>query len=151
MKTSALTVAARTQILSTCPLFAGIPAADRALLAEMMETERLRAGEILFEASDPSDRVYVVSEGRLVVCLPNESQPVRTLGPGDIIGEYGMFLNCGHSATIRAETDAALVSLDYTRFRSFLLRFPEAALVLLQTTVERLVAAESRARSSSHT
>ncbi|MBI5394962.1 MAG: cyclic nucleotide-binding domain-containing protein [Verrucomicrobia bacterium] len=151
MKTTALTVAARTRTLSTCPLFAGIPPADRALLAEMMETERLRAGETLFQAGDPSDRVYVVGEGRLAVFLPDETQPVRTLGPGDIIGEYGMFLNRGRSATLKAETDAALVSLDYTRFRSFLLRFPEAALVLLRTAVERLVAAETRARGSAQT
>lgn len=147
MKTSALTVAARAQVLSTCPLFAGIPAADRALLAEMMETERLWAGEILFEAGDPSDRVYVVSDGRLAVRLPNQSQSVRTLGPGDIIGEYGMFLNLGRSATLKAETDATLMSLDYLRFRSFLLRFPEAALALLQTAVERLVQAENKARA----
>ena len=150
MKTSALTATERTQILSTCPLFAGMPAADRALLAEMMETERLCADEILFEADDPSDRVYIVSEGRLAVFLSGELKPVRILGPGDIIGEYGMFLNRGRSATLKAETDAVLVSLDHIRFRSFLLRFPEAALVLFQTTVERLVAAESRAHSGSH-
>jgi CRP-like cAMP-binding protein len=144
MKTSGLTVSARAQVLSACPLFAGIPATDRALLAEMMETERLRASEILFEAGDPSDRVYVVSDGRLAVFLPNQSQPVRTLGPGDIIGEYGMFLNQGRTATLKAETDATLLSLDHKRFRSFLLRFPEAALALLEIAVERLVAAETR-------
>ncbi|MBI5684081.1 MAG: cyclic nucleotide-binding domain-containing protein [Verrucomicrobia bacterium] len=131
-------------------MFASIPVAERALLAEMMETERLCAGETLFEAGDPSDRVYVVSEGRVAVFLPDQSQAVRSLGPGDIIGEYGMFLNRGRSATLKAEADTTLMSLDHIRFRSFLLRFPDAALSLLQTTVERLVAAEDRARGGSH-
>lgn len=146
MKTTSLTVAARMRTLSTCPLFASMPATDRALLAEMMETEQLRAGEVLFQSGDPSDQIYVVDEGRLVVFLHDQQQPVRALAPGDIIGEYGMFLNRGRSATIKAETDAVLVSLDYTRFRSFLLRFPDAALVLLRAAVERLIAAENRTR-----
>ncbi len=150
MKPFSLDVAARIRILSTCSLFAGVPAADRALLAEMMETEQLYAGERLFEAGEASDRVYIVSEGRLVVVLPGQSQPVRVLGPGDVIGEYGMFLGHGRSATVQAETDTVLASLDYTRFRSFLLRFPGATLVLFQTAVERLVAAENRHHSGWH-
>jgi CRP-like cAMP-binding protein len=113
------------------------------VFAEMLATERFRAGEVLFEQGDPSDRVYLVAGGRLSVRIAGRPDPVRALGPGDLLGEYGMFAGRVRTATVRAETDASLLSVDEPRFRAFLLQFPQAALVLMKTAVERLVAAES--------
>jgi CRP-like cAMP-binding protein len=112
----------------------------------MMTTESLRDEEVLFEANDFSESVYVVAEGKLNVLLPPDPRPVRVLEPGDLLGEYGMFSNQARSATVQAAGEAVLLSLDYRRFRTFLLRFPETTLVLLKTTIERLLAAESRNR-----
>ena len=50
-----------------------------------------------------------------------------------------MVANKQRLATIRALTDTVLLSLDYERFRAFLLRFPEALFVLFETAVERLI------------
>jgi len=66
-----MTTADKITALATCAVFAGVPASERALLAEMMGVERLDAGEILFQAGDLSDRVYLVVDGRLRVFLPN--------------------------------------------------------------------------------
>jgi len=144
MRTPALAVVEKLRILAACPLFSGIPPADLAILAEMMRTESVAAGELLFQAGEHSDSAYVVAAGTLDVFLPNESLPVRALSPGDLLGEYGMLVDLARTATVRASTDAVLLSLDYQRFRAFLLRFPEAMLVLLKTAVRRLVAAESK-------
>jgi CRP/FNR family transcriptional regulator len=147
MNTMALSVTERIHTLGICPVFSGVPPADLAVLAEMMVTERLRAGELLFASGDPSDRIYVVAGGSLSVILPGEPRPVRTLGPGDLLGEYAMFSNMARTATVRADTDAVLLCLDYPRFRAFLLQFPEAALVLLKAAVQRLTALEGKHRS----
>jgi len=144
MNTTALSVDEKVRVLSTCPVFAGAPPGDRRVLAEMMGTERLAAGEALFESGDPSDRIYVVASGSLSVVLPGHAQPVRTLGPGDFLGEYGMFTDMARTATLRADAAAVLISLDYPRFRAYLLQFPEAALVLLKEAVRRLIALEAR-------
>ena len=143
MSTPALNAAEKARILSLCPVFAGVPPRDLGVLAEMMGTERLAAGETLFGSGEPSDRVCVVARGALSVLLPGQERPVRTLGPGDLLGEYGMFAHAGRTATVRAEGDAVVLSLGYPRFRAFLLQFPESALVLLRTAVERLVALEA--------
>lgn len=143
---TALTNAEKTSVLGACPVFAGVPPAELATLAEMMETEYLGAAEVLFEAGETCEDIYVVASGTLDVLLPPESRPVRTLGRGDLLGEYGMFSNQARTATVRTETDSVLLSLDYRRFRVFLLRFPESTLVLLRTTVERLLSAERRDR-----
>lgn len=145
---SALSAAERSRVLAACPVFSQVPAQSLGVLAEMMETERLAPEELLFEHGEPSDRVYVLAAGSLDVFLPGRSHPVRALGPGDLLGEYGMFSELTRTATIRAKAEAVLLSLDYRRFRAFLLQFPEVALVLLKTAVERLVAAEAGGEGS---
>lgn len=146
MRTTALTIAEKLRTIETCPLFSGVPTAELSVLAEMMKTEHLRADEILFQAGEYSDTVYVVASGTLNAYLPNDPLPIRALTPGDLLGEYGLLANLTRTATVRASTDAVLLCLDYPRFRAFLLRFPETTLVILKTTVARLVAAESRNR-----
>jgi CRP-like cAMP-binding protein len=139
---NALNTTKKLRTLSACPVFSKIPCDQLSVLAEMMTTENLRSGETLFECDDPSDRVYIVVSGSLDVFLPGRAERARILGPNKLLGEYGMFAGMARTATVKAQTDAVLLSLDYPRFRAFLLRFPEATLVLLQTAVERLVAAE---------
>ena len=143
MSTNTLSVAERLQALGACPVFTGTPSTELGLLAEIVETEQLEAGETLFEAGEPSDRVYLVASGTLNVLVPGKAEPVRQLGPSELLGEYGMFCGLVRTATIRAATEAVLLSLDYQRFRAFLLQSPEAALVLLKTAAQRLVAAEA--------
>ncbi len=142
-----LGAADRLRALGACPVFARLPAEHLGVLAEMLGTERLAPGEVLFECGEAADRVFVVAAGSLGVFLPGRAEPVRALGPGELLGEYAMFANLVRTATVRAGSEAVLLSLDYRRFRAFLLRFPESALVLLGTAVERLVEAEARAGS----
>jgi CRP-like cAMP-binding protein len=148
MRNAALTSDERLRAVGACPLFAGIPPAEQRILAEMMRTEHLLAGETLFEAGEAADSVYLIVEGTLQVFLPHASRPVRALSAGDLLGEYGLLTRLGRTATVRAATEAILLSLDDQRFRAFLLRFPEATLALLKTTVARLLEAERTAADS---
>ena len=148
MSPTALSVAERIRTLGICPLFSKVPSADLGLLAEMMDSERLSAGEVLFEHGEPSERVYVLAGGTLSVFLPSEPEPVRTLGnAGELLGEYGMFARGRRTATVRADEDSVLLSLDYRRFRAFLLQFPESMLALLEVAVQRLAAEERGGKS----
>jgi CRP-like cAMP-binding protein len=133
-------------VLTRCAVFAGIPSRDLSVLAEMMTTERLSADEELFEKGDPSDSVFVVADGRLGIFVDPRGRPVRILDAGELLGEYGMFIGLTRTATVRADTAAVLLSLDYQRFRAFLLQFPQSALVLLKIAVQRLIVAESTRR-----
>ncbi len=144
MNTARLTIEQRRLALKACPVFADLPADELSLLAEVMQVEHLLAGETLFEAGDPSDRVFVVVSGRLGVRLPGRADVVRVLERGDLLGEYGLVLNDARTAGVRAESESTLLSLDNERFRTFLLRFPAACLLLLRTAARRLVEAERR-------
>jgi CRP-like cAMP-binding protein len=139
---SSLSTASKLGVLGRSGVFARIPPDALGVLAEMMQCESLRAGELLFEQGEPSDRVCVVAQGSLSVLVRGKPAPVRRLGPGELLGEYGMFAGQLRTASARADEASTVLSLDYPRFRAFLLQFPEATLVLLATAVGRLVEAE---------
>lgn len=135
---------ARRRVLETTEVFAAVPRADLAVLAEMMSTERYVAGASVVDAGARAELVFVVATGTLSVFLPGRPEAVRRLGAGDVIGEYGMLSEAVRTASVVADEDTILLSLDYSRFRAYLLRFPEALWVLFAGTVERLLDAERR-------
>ena len=125
-------------LLSHCEAFADIADAELRLLASMFEPHSIRAGEWLCRAGERADRVFLVADGTLEVVLDEASAPVRTVGPGDLAGEYGMFSELRRTASLRGRTDVRLLVLDYQRFERFLLAFPQATLALLRRAVGRL-------------
>src|SRR4051812_29707291 len=89
-------------ILRSCAIFAPLTSEAMAVLAAMMRPERFAAGETVCEMGERADCVYVVATGELTVTLPGRAMPVRHLGTGDILGEYGMFGRRERSSTVRA-------------------------------------------------
>lgn len=127
----------RVRLLTHCEAFADIAAAELRLLATMLEPQSIRAGEWLCRAGERADRVFLVADGTLEVVLDEASAAARTVGPGDLAGEYGMFSGLRRTASLRGRTDARLLVLDYQRFERFLLAFPQATLALLRRAVGR--------------
>lgn len=138
-------VSQRLAVLTGSPVFAALPTDALGFLAEIVRVEEFAKDATVCVVDEPADAVYVVASGRLAVTLRGASTAVRTLGPGDVLGEYGMFGAAVRTASVRAEDRSVLLSVDYERFRSYLCEFPEAMWVLFGTAVERLVAAERRA------
>jgi CRP/FNR family transcriptional regulator, cyclic AMP receptor protein len=136
--------AARRQILAATEAFAGVGPEQQRLIAEMMRVEAFAKGEVVFERGEPADCVLVVAEGQLAVYVPDSEGPVEILGPSSLLGEYGLFAGFARTATVRAVSDTRVLTLDYERFRAFLLHFPEAMFRLFTVAVERLMAANSR-------
>jgi CRP-like cAMP-binding protein len=126
-------------------VFADVPRGDLAMLAELMRTETFGQGALVMEAGEVAECVYVVAEGGLSVYLSGADDPIRTLRPGDVLGEYGILAGSVRSATVRADEPSVLLSLEYERFREYLLRFPTALWVIFEDAVRRLLAAERRA------
>lgn len=141
-----ISTADKQACLQSCSLFSGLDAGTLAVLAEAVDTEVYAEQEDVCLHGEQADGVYVVLRGTLGIYLPGGQAPVRTLGPGSIVGEYGMFSGT-RTASLRAETETTLLSMDYERFRSFLFQYPEAMYGLLAVAVERLSEAEARLRA----
>ena len=141
-----LTKAQKLDVLRASPVFADADAHVLESLAEVMQTERFAAGEVVFEFGEEADRVLIVAEGALSVFLPEGAAAVRTLRRGETIGEYGMVIGGGRTSTVTADETSAVLSLDYQRFEVFLTRYPSALFCLFETAVWRLIALEKRVR-----
>jgi MFS superfamily sulfate permease-like transporter/CRP-like cAMP-binding protein len=94
--------------LDGLPLMQGLDAAQQAVLASVLERVALSAGEVLFRAGEPGDRVYVLAQGSISILsgTPEDRKSVRRLAsftPGVIFGETAMLDGGGRTATARAD------------------------------------------------
>lgn len=131
--------ARRVALLKKSEVFAGIEERELTLLATMFERRELDAGEMLCQAGDEANEVYVVAKGRLGVRNRKGASTLATAGPGAVMGEYGLVApDARRTATLYAISASEVLTLDYPRFRQFVLAFPQCALAMLGVTVQRL-------------
>ena len=103
---------------------------------------RLKAGEILFEAGDPGDALYVVRFGRLRALLPDgqaQDHLLGDIGRGETVGEMALLTGETRAATVGAVRDTELIKL--TR-RGFELLMAKQSGVMFDLT--RLIIARYR-------
>jgi monoamine oxidase len=120
---------ARVAMMLRSPVFETIPAGDLRVLAALFSRQELADGEILCRAGEPASSVFAVMAGTLDVIRGGASSVIAQKNQGDIAGEYGLFLP-NRSATLRAAGPTSVLSLDYDKFRKFLMVFPESMMVL---------------------
>ncbi len=72
-------------------------------VAKHLRPKHLRKGEILFREGDAGTSMYFINQSRVRV-LRNSTE-IAVLGVGHYIGELGLMLNDGRTATIMAECD----------------------------------------------
>ena len=134
-------VQARVDVLAHSSVFGSVAASDLKVLAMMFGRRSLADGEILCRKGDAADCIFAIAEGEIDVFLADKAVAKRL--PGDIAGEFGMFLPRGRSATLRARGPSTVLTLDYEHFKRFLLAFPQSMLSLLALCVNQLHAMQT--------
>jgi monoamine oxidase len=125
---------ARVDMMQRSPVFETIPVGNLRVLATLFAALDLQDGEILCRSGDVADCVYAVLNGAVDVLWPGSEIPIARKQRGDVVGEYGLFLN-KRSATLRARGQTRILKLDYGKFQKFLMVFPDAMLELFKQAV----------------
>lgn len=94
------------------------------------------AGEIVFQAGDESDKMYVVVDGELRFTLHGDE--VDTFTVGDLFGEMGMVENRPRNGMVTAVTDCTLILIDRLRFAALIRQHPGFAPRIMSVTSARL-------------
>lgn len=99
---------------------------------------QLASGDVVSSRGEPADVMYAVVEGELEVEV--NGRIVATIGPGQIVGEMALIdrHEKPRTATVRALTDARVVSVDEDEFLRLVHRTPFFALQILRIVSERL-------------
>jgi SulP family sulfate permease len=97
---------------------------------EFLELFSVHKNEVLFQMGDPSDCLYFIESGRVSVLLHKsngQAHRFRTMGPGTVIGEMGLYTEQRRTAKAIADEDSTLYVLSYARFMEIEDRFPDIA------------------------
>jgi CRP-like cAMP-binding protein len=99
-----LDVSEEADMLQKVPLFSGLSASERKLLAFTSQLQCFRPGEPLMKLGDIADCAYVILEGEVDVLATASVGEfvVAVLGPPMIVGEIGVLIDAPRIATVRA-------------------------------------------------
>lgn len=134
----------RVTLLRRSEVFGVLAREDLELLAPLLEPRTLSDGELLFAQGDTARDAYVVAAGQLRVFDPHKDATIAHLGPGKVIGEYGMFVEHRRTFSASAEGPVRLWEISYPVLQRFLLAYPESVFSLMRQTVTRLLDAIGR-------
>ena len=128
--------------LKKVPLFAKVKGRDLDRLAKVMSERTFNEGELITTEGRSGIGFFIIEEGNATVSLRGEI--VRTLAPGDYIGEIALIDEGPRTATVTATTDLRCRGMAAWEFRSFVQEHPEVAWRLLETLAARFREAEER-------
>ncbi|HEY3027048.1 MAG TPA: DUF1003 domain-containing protein [Pyrinomonadaceae bacterium] len=117
--------------LSRVPLFKGLTPSELEKLAEEVDQVRFKAGEVIFNANDKGDALYVVEDGVVRIWVFDEDvEPVTLseLQPGEFFGELAVLDRGERSTNASALVDCTLHRLSSDDFHQFLLEHPDLAI-----------------------
>ena len=111
---SAVVPLVQIRLLPAIPIFAALPAPELEGVAKELEPVPVRAGTTVFHEGDSGDKYYAVSSGSLRIVRHGEL--VQTVTRGQGFGEIALIRDIPRQATVTAESDALLYSLEKDLF-----------------------------------
>jgi CRP-like cAMP-binding protein len=98
-------VSEEADLLQNVPLFSGLSASERKLLAFTSQLHCFAPGDALMRKGEPADCAYVILEGEAEVLGATSAGDfvVATLGRNSMPGEIGVFTDAPRNATVRAK------------------------------------------------
>lgn len=128
-------------MLAEVPVFSLLDAEERATLAELMETEHVNEGGIIFRRGDAGVSLYIVLSGRVQLSVENMEGDMIVLGEnehGDAFGEISLLDGGPRTADATAVEDSTLLRLDRDSLYDLVKNQPHTAIDLLTVMGRRL-------------
>jgi CRP-like cAMP-binding protein len=102
------------ECLSGITIFADLDTAELNTISEHTHVSRLEPGDIVFKEGDPGDKMYFIVDGTLDVLKTINDQvgkKIAVQAQGGSIGEMAVIGGFSRTATVKACTDATLLTL----------------------------------------
>jgi len=124
----------RIQLLAKCDLLRHLPPEAIEDILPCIQTLNKHAGEVLFNAGDPGDALYIIAVGKIEVLAGGTGDDVAArsiaqLDEGQAFGEMALLSGGARTATVRAVEDTHLLKIgkaDFERLIAFDYQLAEA-------------------------
>lgn len=122
------------EMLAGIEFFEMLDEDDRIALADVIDYEKLDAGQILFQTGEPGDALYIVRAGEIELYIKDTAGQkivLNVVRPGEMFGELSLLDSGPRSATATALTETDLLVLDRDDLLLLFQKKPDAALHML--------------------
>jgi CRP/FNR family cyclic AMP-dependent transcriptional regulator len=111
----------RLQMLKNVVLFKDLSLRDLAMVNSLMHERQYLADEVIFDAGEEGQGLFLVLNGRIKIILPPPTEELLLeLGPGAFFGEVALLDQSLRTAQARAIEDTHIVVLFRAEFLSLL-------------------------------
>jgi CRP-like cAMP-binding protein len=141
VKTQSKPVAETLKFLESVQIFSQLSDASFLALARSGRFEHYSKGEMLFFQFDPSDTVYLVSNGSISIVLNSldgREMVINEMHKGDLFGELGVFTKAPRSTSAVARSNSELFVIPRQAFLQVLDNEPQLVRFILEITANRL-------------
>lgn len=133
--------------LDHVPIFHGLEAADRMAIARTAASRSYDKSDMIYTAGEAGGRLFVLHTGQAKQFRLNPNgreQVIRTVGPGDFVGELSLFSGQPLSDNLQALSPATCCMLDGAQLRALMAREPKIAFKVMAELSQRLATVEER-------
>jgi CRP/FNR family cyclic AMP-dependent transcriptional regulator len=123
-------------ILRSVPLFVGLDDGELKAVGGLTTEVDVPAGHELAREETFGDEFYMILDGS--VRIHRAGSTIRTLGPGDFLGEIALIDHGRRTASATAETDCRLLVLGHREFHSLLDAQPDIRVHVLEALARRV-------------
>lgn len=128
--------ATATDALRATPLFQGMTDRSIEAIERIARPVTFAAGEAIVRQGDPGDTFLIVVAGSATVT--RDGATVRTLGPGDFLGEISLLDGGPRTATVVADVAVEALAIDRDGFASLMDSSPVLRLDVVTALTQRL-------------
>lgn len=87
------------------------------LLLSVCSFVQADAGDTVLRKGETAKELYFLLKGQMAV-LSESEQSLNVINPGEVFGTLSMVTGRGRSATVKAESDVVLMSIDFEHFNN---------------------------------
>jgi CRP/FNR family transcriptional regulator, cyclic AMP receptor protein len=129
---------AKIELLKGVPLFARCSKKELAEIATIADEIDLPEGRQLTKEGGRGREFFVLLEGEADV--RRKKRKVKTLGPGDFLGEIALVTRTPRTATVTTTTPVRALVVSEQNFRRLLEHTPQVQIKVLEALAERVAA-----------
>lgn len=131
-------------VLKSVGLFSACTTKELTSIAGLVEEVAVPKGTKIVEQGGPGREAFAIIDGTADV--KRDGMKLATLGPGTVFGEMSLLDQEPRSATVSANTDMRLYSIDARAFSKLLDQHPAVARKILRVMAQRIRALEDGMR-----